>query len=106
MRRFIAVYFSAFIAFMYYDVTFFRVGKCFYRPHYSAAAARSVTRVDIDVQGAKAPGAMIAGSVSERLYFKPAVGAYKSAVIFSKKLLFHIYFLIEKDTAQVSFLIL
>lgn len=100
------MYLAAFVAFMEYDITLFGVGKRFYRAHDSATFTSSVSRIFVNVERAKALGAMIARCIAERKHLKSAVGANEAVVIFSEKFLFHILsFFSEKDTARVSFFI-
>ncbi len=89
VRGFVAVNFAAFGAFVKYYITLFRVGERLYRVHDPAAFARSVSGIDVHVQGAEAFGAMVAGGVAKRKHLKAAVCTNKAVIVFCEKFLFH-----------------
>ena len=84
------------------DVALLGVGDNLYGVHDASAFAGSVAGVDVNVQGAKAFGAMVAGGVSEGLYLESAVGAYEAVVVFGKKFLFH-FSPVQKDAEKRPF---
>ena len=67
------------------------IGKRAYRAKYSAAIILSVTGVYINVERAKAEGAMIARGVTERKHLFFAILADESVVVFGESFRFHFY---------------
>lgn len=86
----VAVYLTAFGAFMNDDIALFGVGLGADGLHKTAAFACPVSRIYIKVLRPQAIWAMIAGGVAERLYLLAAVLADEGIVVFRKKLGFHI----------------
>ena len=60
--------------------------------HQPSTGVRSIPGQAIHVAGCQTEWAVIAGSVSKRFYFAPALPTGKSAVIFGKAFLFHVLF--------------
>ena len=80
---------AAFIAFMDDDISFFGIGFHADGAQDPAASICAVSGVDIHMKRTKAFGAMVAGAIPERLYFKSAVFADEGIVVFGESFLFH-----------------
>ena len=74
--------------------------------HKSAAFARSVAWVYIEVARIKAIGAMIARAVAEGRHLSAAVAAYKAAVVFGKGFFLHKKLSLNKNILQKGVLFL
>ena len=82
---------TAFVATVNDNIAAFGVRKRSYRAKYSTAIVLSVTGVYINVERAKAEGAMIARGVTERKYLTSAILAYEAVVVFCESFCFHFY---------------
>ena len=80
---------EGFLALMNDDIAFFGIGFYLDRAQNTAARIRTVSGIDIHVQGAKATRTVIAGAVTQRLDGKPTVFADEGVVVFCKSFLFH-----------------
>ena len=93
MCRFVADGRAASFAAVRDDKALFVVGLTADRAQDAAAGIGAVARQNVDVQRAKAKGAVIARSVSEGKHLFAAAHADKSAIVFLKSLRFHKKFL-------------
>ena len=84
VRRAVSLDLTAFCAFMDDNVALFGIRLHSYRLHEPSAFVCPVSRVHVNVQGAQAKWAVVAGGISEALDLFSAAGADKSAVIFGK----------------------
>ena len=82
MSGFIAPYLPAAGAFVSDNITAFRVRLGFDGNHQSAAIVASISRQNVQMEGAKAARTMVSRGVPERFDNQGAVLANKSAVIF------------------------
>jgi len=87
--RLISADLAAFFAAMNDDIAFFGIGFYLDRAQNTAARIRTVSGIDIHVQGAKATRTVIAGAVTQRLDGKPTVFTDEGVVVFCKSFLFH-----------------
>jgi len=83
---------AATLAFMDYYISALGVGLGFYRTENSAAFVCSVAGVYIDVERAKAEGAVVARGVAEWQNLLAAIFADKAVIVFCKAFRFHNYF--------------
>ena len=81
---------AAFITFMDYNVSLFRIRLCLDRTEYASTVVGSVTGIYIHVQGAETEGAVITRGITEWQNLFTAVFTYESIVVFSKSFVFHI----------------
>ena len=80
---------AAFVAFVNDDVSFFGIGFHADGAQDPTTGICAVSGVDIHMKRTKAFGAMVAGAIAERLYFKSAVFADEGIVVFGESFLFH-----------------
>lgn len=74
--------FTAFGTAVDYDITLFGIGDTADGLHGCTAFVCPVPRVHIHVKRPKTDGTMVAGCVSQRLDFCPAVGTNKAVIVF------------------------
>lgn len=80
---------AAFIAFIDYNISLFRVGENLNGAENSATVIGSVAGVNIYMNRTKASGAVVAGGDAEGFYLKSAVFADKAVIVFLKAFFFH-----------------
>ena len=89
--RLVSYRLAAFFAAVDDNIAALGVGKRSYRAKYSAATVLSVTGVYINVERAKAEGAMIARGVAERKHLSSAILAGEAVIVFCESFSFHLY---------------
>jgi len=89
VRRAVSVYFAAFGAFIYDNISLSRIGNGGHGLHWSLALVCPVARIYINVYRPETKRTVIARAFAERQDLLAAVLTNKSAVIFGKSFYFH-----------------
>ena len=91
VRGFVAPESSAFPAAVGDDKAALRIGIGADRVHDPPAVRRTVSRIDVEVQGAETAGTVVPGGIAERRDVKSAVRARKSGIVFRKAFVLHFH---------------
>ena len=91
VRGFVAPESSAFPAAVGDDKAALRIGIGADRVHDPPAVRRTVSRIDVEVQGAETAGTVVPGGIAERRDVESAVRARKSGIVFRKAFVLHFH---------------